>query len=196
MSRRQAFRGSLLAALLALAPIAAHAGGTPPPESLSGGLKLVWGALPVPDFSGTPSIGPGRLVDPPPGFAIMLTMPAAPDQEFMFSPRLPQLLPDSTTSSLGQRAYLGFSFDMGQKTGFYGSLGLGGSIASAGGSGFDELARPHPTSSLLLHGGLEFGYRPDPQNSVSLSLDQAKAPDFLDHGDSVSSVRLRYGLKF
>ena len=49
---------------------------------------------------------------------------------------------------------------------------------------------------MLLHGGLEFGYRPDSQNSVSLSLDQSKAPDIFDHSDSVSSVRLRYGFKF
>lgn len=195
MSYQQALRNVVLAVLLVLAPLAARADGAAP-QSFSGGLKLVWGAMPVPDFSGAHPIGSGFLVDPPPGFAMALTMPDAPDRVFMFSPRLPQLLPDSTTPVLGQRTYLGFTFDLGQQSGLYGSLGLGGSVATSSGLTFDDLARTHPSASLLLHGGLEFGYRPDANNSVSLSLDQAKAPDIFDHSDSVSSVRLRYGFKF
>jgi hypothetical protein len=186
--------GGLWAALTISAPVAAHADGAPS-DSYSGGLKLVWGGLAVPDFSG--KLGNTTSLDPPPGFAMMLTMPNAQGQQFMFSPRLPQVMPDSTTAIAGQRAYLGFSFDMGQQTGFYGTLGLGGSVATTHSAvTFDDLARAHSDSPLMFHGGLELGYRPDPQNSVSLSLDQAKGSDGFDRGDSVSSVRLRYGLKF
>jgi hypothetical protein len=195
MRRRNLPCLAFAALMLSLAPFAAWADGATS-QSFSGGLKLIWGALPVPDFSGTrPTGGPG-LTDPPPGFSMMLTMPNAQGQQFMFSPRLPQVMPDSTTPSVGDRAYLGFSFDMGQQTGLYGTLGVGGSITASHGLTFDDLGRTHATAPLLLHGGLEFGYSFDPQNRVSLSLDQAKGADGFDRGDSVSSVRLRYGLKF
>jgi len=195
MRGRNFARIAVAALMLSLAPLAAWADGAVSP-SYSGGLKLVWGGLPVPDFSGIRPFGGTGLIDPPPGFSMMLTMPDTPGQQFMFSPHLPQVMPDSTTPSAAERAYLGFSFDMGQQTGLYGTLGVGGSIAASHGLTFEDLGRTHATSPLLLHGGLEFGYRLDPQNSVSLSLDQAKGADSFDRGDSVSSVRLRYGLKF
>jgi hypothetical protein len=195
MRRAYLHLGWLATIILTFTPLAAHADGSQP-QSFSGGLKLVWGGLPVPDFSNPMPLGGTSFLDPPPGFAMTLTMPNAQGQQFMFSPHLPQLMPDSTIPKGAERAYLGFSFDMGQQTGFYGTLGVGGSIASPHASPFDDLAGVH-SAPLLLHGGLEFGYRPDPQNSVSLSLDQAKGPDTsFDRGDSVSSVRLRYGLKF
>src|SRR5262249_45867415 len=99
-------------------------------RSYVGGLKLVWGSVPLPDFRmgfQEPAAAGGLSLNQP-GYAMMLSLSDKPGQQFMFTPRTPQLSPLGFTSSGTQRSYLGLSVDIGQPTGFYGSLGLGGSV--------------------------------------------------------------------
>lgn len=184
---------------LAAAPMA-HAQDRP--STYVGGLKLVWGSVPLPQFS--PGLGsnldygsaPEQSLAP--AYSLTLSTPDDGPEQFSFSPRVPQLTPDSTTpASGGRRTYLGFSIDLGEpKTGLFGTLGLGGSVPTNRQPSFDDGAGPRALNApLLLHGGFELGYRADAQNTFTLSIDRAM-PAEGDHADALGGVRLRYGLKF
>ena len=62
-------------------------------------------------------------------------------------------------------------------------------------SQFSRNARPLGPP-LMLHGALEFGYHLGEQHSLSLRLDEGRAPEFRLNGETSDNLRLRYGLKF
>ena len=130
-----------------------------------------------------------------PGYSLALTVPDSEGQPFLFSPRLPQIQPEAHSGG-GSRAYLGLSFDIGEPTGLYGSLAVGGSVASLRAPGMEDGGPRSLYAPLLLHGGVELGYRLDQQNTFALSIDRATSPDPLDHGSAIGNFRLHYGLKF
>lgn len=171
--------------------------------SYVGGLKLVWGSVPLPQFGTGLAHGSG-FAGPPDapsaaGYSVTLSTQDEGPQQFLFSPRMPQLLPDST-SAVGpnRRAYLGFSIDVGAPTiGLFGTFGLGGSVPANRQTSFEDMAGPRALNApLLLHGGFELGYRADAQNTFTLSIDRALPAEGPDRTDTLSGVRLRYGLKF
>lgn len=188
---------ALLASLAMAAPSAFAE--DPAPGTYVGGLKLVWGSVALPDFRG----GYERLstlADAPaldqPGFALTLSLPENPGQQFLFSPRIPQLAPLGMGAGSGQRTYLGFSIDVGDTSGLYGAVELGGSFLTRRMASFEDSGPRAMTAPLMLHGGFELGYRPDAQNSFALSVDQTKATEGSDRTSLFGTVRLRYELKF
>jgi hypothetical protein len=158
----------------------------------------VWGSVAGSDFGSRFGL-PASFADGPgleeSGYAMALTLPDSAGQQFLFSPRVLPMMPEAH-SGLGQRTYLGFSFDIGEPTGIYGSVAVGGSVAPPHVPSLDDGGPRSLNAPLLLHGGLELGYRPDTQNTFALSIDRAASGDPLDHGSAVDSFRLRYGLKF
>ena len=191
-------RLAALATLLVAGPAPARADGLAP-TGYVGGLKLVWGSMPLPDFrmgfqqSSTPA---GGLALDQPGFAMMLSLSDTPGQQFLFTPRTPQLSPLGLASGTSQRSYLGVSVDIGEPTGLYGAVGLGGSVLIRRAPSFEDSGPRALNAPLLLHGGFELGYRLDSQNSFALSVEEARPTDGSDRGGAVGSYRLRYGLKF
>ncbi|HEV8028818.1 MAG TPA: hypothetical protein VGP50_15400, partial [Stellaceae bacterium] len=59
----------------------------------------------------------------------------------------------------------------------------------------DPLHRPLGPP-IMLHGALELGYHIGAQHSLSLSLDQGRAPAAGLGGETSDNLRLRYGLRF
>jgi|GEM_PF-2957911 hypothetical protein len=169
------------------------------PNTYVGGLKLVWGSVPLPDFRTgfqDPSATGAALSVDEPGYALMLSFSDKPAQQFSFTPRTPQLSPLGFSSGLTQRSYLGVSVDIGEPTGFYGSLGVGGSVLARRTPAFDDVG-PRPLDApLMLHGGFELGYRLNNQSSFALSVEESHATDGSERGGPIGSYRLRYGLKF
>lgn len=189
-----------LAALVVLlaGALPARADG-PAPAGYVGGLKLVWGSVPLPDFRTgfqQPSPSGGSLSLNEPGYAMMLSFSDKPGQQFTFTPRTPQLTPLGLAGGLTQRSYLGISVDMGEPTGFYGSVGLGGSVLAQRPPSFEDAGPRAFNAPLMLHGGVELGYRFDSRNSFALSLEEAHPTDGSERGGPVGSYRLRYGLRF
>jgi hypothetical protein len=172
---------------------------TAAPAGYVGGLKLVWGSVPLPDFrmgfQEPLSRGGGMSVDEP-GYAMMLSLSDNPGQQFMFTPRTPQLSPLGLTGGASQRSYLGLSVDIGEPTGFYGSVGLGGSVLAQRAPSFEDAGPRALNAPLMLHGGFELGYRLDGHNSFALSVEESHPTDGSDRGGPIGTYRLRYGLKF
>jgi hypothetical protein len=166
-----------------------------------GGLKLVWGSVPLPDFRmgfqqpSSATAGGGLPLDEP-GYAMMLSLSDKPGQQFMFTPRTPELSPLGVAGSGTQRSYLGLSVDIGEPTGFYGSLGVGGSVLAQRPLAFEDGGPRAYNAPLMLHGGVELGYRLNSANSFSLSLEEAHPTDGSERGGPIGTYRLRYGLKF
>jgi hypothetical protein len=171
----------------------------PAPAGYVGGLKLVWGSVPLPDFRTgfqQPSPSAGNLSLAEPGYAMMLSFSDKPGQQFTFTPGTPQLTPLGLGGGLSQRSYLGVSVDLGEPTGFYGSVGLGGSVLPQRPTSFEDTGPRAFNAPLMLHGGVELGYRFDNRNSFALSLEEAHPTDGSDRGGPIGSYRLRYGLRF
>jgi hypothetical protein len=194
--------------ILRLTALAALMAGTAPaladgsaPGRYVGGLKLVWGSVPLPDFHTgftgfqQPSTPGGGVSVDEPGYAMMLSLSDNPGQRFMFTPRTPQLSPVGLTGGGTQRSYLGLSVDIGRPTGFYGSLGLGGSVLPQR-TPFEEAGPRAYSAPLMLHGGVELGYRFNSANSFALSVEEAHPTDGSERGGPIGTYRLRYGLKF
>lgn len=185
-------------ALLIAGALPARADG-PAPSGYDGGLRLVWGSVPLPDFRTgfqQPSPSSGGLSLDEPGYAMMLSLSDNPGQQFMFTPRTPQLSPLGLAGGLSQRSYLGINLGIGEPAGFYGSVGVGGSVLAQRTPGFEETGPRAFNAPLMLHGGVELGYRLDSRNSFALSLEEAHPTDGSERGGPIGSYRLRYGLKF
>lgn len=165
-----------------------------------GGLKLVWGSVPMPDTSAhigisNTSITAPRLA-PATDFAMTFSLPDDPGRHFLFSPSVPPVAADLGTPG-ANRAYLGLSLGLASSTGLYGSLGFGGSIPAGSSSSFEEANRRFGNAPLLLHGGLELGYHLTGQQNLSVNIDRAAPTDGTpDRTETGGSFRLRYGLKF
>jgi hypothetical protein len=185
-------------AVLIAGALPARADG-PAPNGYVGGLKLVWGSVPLPDFRTgfqQPSLSGGSPSLDEPGYAMMLSLSDKPSQQFTFTPRTPQLTPLGLSGALSQRSYLGISVDIGEPTGFYGSVGLGGSVLTQRTPSFEDAGPRALNAPLMLHGGVELGYRLDSHNSFALSVEEARPTDGSERGGPIGSYRLRYGLRF
>lgn len=192
--------------ILSLAALAVLLGGAlparadgPAPPGYVGGLKLVWGSVPLPDFRTgfqQPSPSGGGLSLDEPGYAMMLSLSNEPGQQFAFTPRTPQLTPLGIAGGVSQRSYLGVSVDIGEPTGFYGSVGVGGSVLAQRTPSFEDVGPRAFNAPLMLHGGVELGYRLDSRNSFALSVEEARPTDGSERGGPIGNYRLRYGLKF
>jgi hypothetical protein len=160
--------------------------------------NLVPGAATVPAFhmdfllddaqrlGGTP-LGSTRDLE------ISLTSPNNAVFRFLFSPR-PQFGIGYDPVSGANRGYAGLTWDLFTDTSIYGRLGLASSFESGGGG---VQARQLDLAPLMFHGAVEFGYRFDPQNSVSFAIDEGLAPSWHGAGpESVDNFILRYGTKF
>lgn len=190
--------GMAAVALLCASVVSARAEG-PQPKGYVGGLKLVWGSVPLPDFRmgfQQPAAAAGSPAFDEPGYAMMLSLSDKPGQQFMFTPRTPQLSPLAVAGSGSQRSYLGLSVDIGEPRGFYGSLGVGGSVLMQRTPAFEDGGPRAYNAPLMLHGGVELGYRLDAANSFSLSVEEAHPTDGSERGGAIGNYRLRYGLKF
>ena len=162
-----------------------------------GGLKLVWGSVPLPDFRlgfQQPVTSGGGLALDEPGYAMMLNLSDKPGQQFMFTPRTPQLSPLGLSGGGTPRSYLGLNVDIGDASGLYGSVGLGGSLLLQRGPTFEDGGPRAYNAPLMLHGGVELGYRLDSASSFSLSVEEARPTD--GSGGAIGTYHLRYGLKF
>ncbi|MGH6991043.1 MAG: hypothetical protein ACREE3_14180, partial [Stellaceae bacterium] len=123
---------------------------------------------------------------------ISLTSPNTPVFNFLFSPR-PQFGIGYDPVAGASRAYIGLTWSLFADNSIYGRFGLAGSYNSPvrAGSGEQQLA------PLMFHGAVEFGYRLDRVNSLSLAIDQGVAPD--NHGSGpqpIDNFLLRFGGKF
>jgi hypothetical protein len=189
---RRALLGAEILALLVLGMSQAVAAGASVPAV---GGSLVPGGAALPEFrldfpdrlSGMPS--PAVSYG---GLDISLTSPDRSVLEFLFSPRSQFGIttdPDTGTS----RSYAGLSWNVFDNRGFFGNLGLAGSMTHVGPEEmYGRLLGP----PLALHSSFEFGYQLGSQHSLTLSLDHSSAPDVLsDHGE-LNELQLRYGLKF
>lgn len=124
---------------------------------------------------------------------IALNSPDSGVFHFLFSPR-PQF-GLSLDKAAGSRGYAGLTWNLFDSDTLFGNLGLAGSYDGEIGAPPDPLHR-QGGSQLMLHGALEFGYHIGARHSLSLSLDQGRAPEFRLNGESSDNLRLRYGLKF
>jgi|HubBroStandDraft_1064217.scaffolds.fasta_scaffold49491_3 hypothetical protein len=179
----------------AAATRSAWAGGQTQPVA-GNGNALVPGSAPLPEFH------LDFILDDPAGHSlaapgtgnleIALTSPDSGVFRFLFSPR-PQFgfNLDPTT---GNRGYAGLTWNLFDGNHLFGNFGLAGSYADPGAPN-DPLHRPLGPP-IMLHGALELGYHIGTQHSLSLSLDQGRAPAAGLGGETSDNLRLRYGLRF
>lgn len=192
-ARRGAGVLSALGALLLALP--AFAGG-PVAGPMSNGGLLVRGGAPLPDFQisfldnlmGSPLSLPGGSTG---GFTIALRSPDQGVLHMLFSPR-PQFGISLDRDTGTSRSFAGFAWNVFDIYGVSGNLGLAGSLTQIGA---EDPNRHLWGPSLALHGTLEFGYRIDDQNSLSLSLDHVTTPDLFNERTD-NNISLRYGLHF
>jgi hypothetical protein len=197
--RAASWRAALMiaAAALAAAPAtrSAWAGGQTQPIA-GNGNTLVPGSAPLPEFH------LDFILDDPAGHSlaapgtgnleIALTSPDSGVFRFLFSPR-PQF-GFNLDPAVGNRGYAGLTWNLFDGSHLFGNFGLAGSYADPGAPN-DPLHRPLGPP-IMLHGALELGYHIGAQHSLSLSLDQARAPDARLGGETSDNLRLRYGLRF
>jgi hypothetical protein len=165
-------------------------------------LTLSGGAL-VPDTAAPPFHLDFLLNDPArtsllsPGGSdnveIALSSPNSGVFHFLFSPR-PQFGLGFDRATGTNRGYAGLTWNLFDSGGVYGNFGLLGSYETNSAAPYNPF-RPLE-SPLMLHGALELGYHFGDQHSLSLQLDQGRAPEFRVNGESSDNFRLRYGLKF
>ena len=196
MSSKSRF-AALALTLCGLAAGPALAGGQTQQLSLGGG-ELVRGGAPLPEFHLDFLLSdPARQAMLPAGstdnLEISLTSPQNGVLRFLFSPR-PQLGLSVDRATGGNRAYAGLTWSLFDSDTVFGNVGLAGTYEAGSSLPTDPLRRPLGPP-LMLHGAVEFGYHLGERDSVSLSLDQGRAPD-LRPGVENDNFRLRYGLKF
>lgn len=160
---------------------------------------LVRGGAPLPEFhlnflgnvAGSQALAPIGADD---NLEIALTSPNQGVLHFLFSPR-PQFGFGYDRLTATNRGYAGLTWNLFDSDHLFGSIGLAGSY-DAGDGPYDPLRRDFGPS-LLLHGALEFGYQLGEQHSLSLRLDEGRAPELrLNTPESSDNLQLRYGLKF
>jgi hypothetical protein len=186
-----------LAAVLGGAP--AYAGGQTQQLTIIGG-PMAPGAAAPPDFHLDFLLeDPARSALRGPGsnstnLEITLTSPNNDAFHFLFSPR-PQFGfgVDKTTGA--NRGYAGLTWNLFDSDTVFGNLGLVGTYDPGSTSPYDPQRRPLGPP-LMLHGALEFGYHLGEQHSLSLRLDEGRAPELRLNGETSDNLRLRYGLKF
>jgi len=169
----------------------------PASASSTNGVALVRGGAPLPDFQidflsdfgnsalALPGANTGNL-------DIAVTSPDHSVLHFLFSPR-PQFGFSVDRDTGTGRGYAGLNWNVFEFSGITGSLSFAGSLTRPS---VDDPTRRLLGPPLALHSTVELGYQISDEHSLSLSLDHATTPDFLnDHGD-INNIRLRYGLHF
>jgi len=185
------------AAILAIAAAGPALAGGPVSAVSTNGVGLVRGGAPLPDFQidFLSDLGTSPLALPRANTGdldIALTSPDHSVLHFLFSPR-PQFGFSLDKDTGTTRGYAGLSWNVFGFSGISGNLGLAGSVTQ---SGPEDPNRRLLGPPLALHSTFELGYQFGSQDSLSLSLDHATTPDFLnEHGD-INNIHLRYGLHF
>jgi hypothetical protein len=123
---------------------------------------------------------------------ISLTSPDKSVLQFLFSPRSQfGVATDRDTGTT--RSYAGLSWNLFDNGGFFGTLGFSGSMTRFAPEDINRRLLGPP---FALHSTFEFGYQISDQHSLTLSLDHASTPDFLNDRNELNNFQLRYGLKF
>lgn len=185
-----------LAALVIAAP--ASAAEQVQPLAVNGGA-LVRGGAPLPEFHlnfmlDDPGHQARAPLDGADDLEIALTSPNTGVFHFLFSPR-PQLGFGYDRLTGGNRGYAGLTWSLFDSNSLFGSVGLAGSF-DPGSSAPNDAPRRLVGPPLMLHGAIELGYRLGEQHSLSLRLDEGRAPELRLNSETTDNLRLRYGLKF
>lgn len=182
-----------LAAVLGGGP--AVAGGQTQQLTIGGG-PAVPGAVPPPDLHLDFLLeDPGRsALRGNNNLEITLTSPDSDAFHFLFSPR-PQFGFGADKLTGTNRGYAELSWNLFDSDTVFGNVGLVGAYDAGSTAPYDPLRRSLGPP-LMLHGALEFGYHLGEQHSLSLQLDEGRAPEFRLNGETSDNLRLRYGLKF
>lgn len=188
------------AALLALAAAGPAVAADQTQPLADGGSALVRGGAPLPEFhlNFLPDDAVGQALSwsgSNENLEIALTSPESGVFHFLFSPRSQWGFgPDRMTGV--NRGYAGLTWSLFDNDRLFGSVGLAGTYDPGSTSPYDPLSR-HPLGPpLMMRGALEFGYQFGDQHSLSLRLDEGRAPDFRFGGESTDNLQLRYGVKF
>ena len=165
--------------------------------SINGGA-LVRGAAPLPEFHLDFLLDePGRPGLRQPGgtdnLEIALTSPNNGVFRFLFSPR-PQFGVSLDRATGGNRGYAGLTWNLFDSGTLFGNVGLAGTY-DTGSTAPNDPARRLTGEPLMLHGAVELGYHLGDQHSLSLRIDEGRAPE-LKPGETSDRLRLQYGLKF
>jgi hypothetical protein len=188
LRRRQAVRTELGVALLAALLLAAR------PAVADGSGILVPGSAPLPEFRlDFPNLLLDPIGPPPPNdLQISLDSPDRGVISFLFSPRSRYgFQQDQSTGT--SRSYAGLSWNLFDSNGFFGNLGITGSVTQPGP---EEMYRRYLGPSVGLHQEFELGYQFGDRHSLTLSLDHETTPDPFAERSELDNLRLRYGLKF
>jgi hypothetical protein len=188
----------VLAVATALGGAPAYAGGQTQQLTIIGGPSVPGAAAP-PDFHLDFLLDdPARSALQAPGnssnLEIMLTSPNNDAFHFMFSPR-PQFGFATDRATGANRGYAGLTWNLFDSDTVFGNLGLVGTYDPGSTAPNDPLRRPLGPP-LMLHGALELGYHLGEQHSLSLRLDEGRAPELRLNGEASDNLRLRYDLKF
>jgi hypothetical protein len=191
----------ILASALALAFAGGSSFAADQQQSLTvNGETLVRGGAPLPEFHLSFTLDePGHAAANQAGggsddLDIALTSPTNGVFHFLFSPR-PQFGYGYDRLTGSNRGFAGLTWSLFDNDGLYGSVGLAGSYDPNSGAPYDPLRRSFD-QPLMLRGAIEFGYRLGEQHSLSLRLDESRAPEFRLNTETSDNLRLRYGLKF
>ena len=156
--------------------------------------SLVRGGAPLPDFQlNLPNLTLPTGNDG--NFEIALTTPDSKSPfSFIFSPRSEAALELDPASNTA-RNVAGLSWNLFDHDHFHGGFGLSGSVMSPGTDPMHAaLAGGAPAA---VRGTLSLGYDLGVNQSVMLSFDHTRTPDFSTlHGEFGENLRLGYGVKF
>jgi len=155
---------------------------------------LVRGGAALPEFQlDLPNLrAPAGTAD---NFEVALTAPGSKSAfSFVFSPRAESALeldPASNTS----RNVAGLSWNIFNTDHLHGGFGLTGSVFSPGTDPTREALAGG--ASAAVRGTLSLGYDLSGSQSLMLSFDRTRTPDFsTEHGEFGDNFRLGYGVKF
>jgi hypothetical protein len=155
---------------------------------------LVRGGAPLPEFRlDLPNLQPPA--SPSDNFEIALTAPGGKNSfSFIFSPR-PESALELDPATNTTRKVAGLSWNIFSADHFYGGFGLSGTMLSPGTDPAHEaLAGGAPAA---VRGSLRLGYDLSNNQSLMLSFDHTRTPDFsTDHGEFGDNFRLGYGVRF
>ncbi|HYL32264.1 MAG TPA: hypothetical protein VEU53_03840 [Stellaceae bacterium] len=156
--------------------------------------SLVRGGAPLPEFQ----LNLPNLTPPSAGaddFEVALTTPGSKSAfSFIFSPR-PESALELDPASNTARNVAGLSWNLFNSDHFHGGFGLSGSFLSPGTDPMREALSGGAPAAV--RGTLSLGYDLSQNQSVMLSFDRTRTPDFSTvHGEFGDNFRLGYGVKF
>lgn len=156
--------------------------------------SLVRGGAPLPEFQlNLPNLTPPAGDDG--NFEIALTAPGSKSAfSFIFSPR-PEAALELDPASNATRNVAGLSWNLFDRDHFHGGFGLFGSFLNPGTDPMREALSGGAPAAV--RGTLSLGYDLSNNQSLLLSFDHTRTPDFsTQHGEFGENLRLGYGVKF